>query len=218
MVEHRGLVFQYPVVAGIELVDVTQAFISPEQVFECTALEPLPVQPPLTAGRQQPVRYQHEQHLVPARFPCGFSTSAATRIGPTPDVPITSAPASMNPTRAVDTAAVATDAAAPPTRPTRTHRSGLRETAATLRGASSRSSNTSMERRQACACVSLISPRYTHGVAARVHRPRRRFSTTLQYRCVLPSFLRVVERRNMASHYPHAHSKENHQGLHYSAY
>jgi hypothetical protein len=34
----------------------------------------------------------------------------------------------------------------------------------------------------------------------------------------LPSFLRVLARRNMAIHYPHAHTKENQQGLHYSRF
>jgi hypothetical protein len=34
----------------------------------------------------------------------------------------------------------------------------------------------------------------------------------------LPSLLRVVERRNMEPHYPHTHSNEKHQGLHYSGF
>ena len=67
MVEHRALVFQYPVVTRIELMDVAQAFIGTEEVFQRTALEPLPVQPPLTSGREQPISHQHKHHLVPAR-------------------------------------------------------------------------------------------------------------------------------------------------------
>ncbi len=76
------------------------------------------------------------------------------------------------------------------------------------------SSNTSIDLRHARSCEELISPRYSTWRCTTRQSARRRFSTIPQYRCTLPSSLRVVARRNTASHYPHARTKETKHGLH----
>src|SRR5450759_236602 len=59
------------------------------------------------------------------------------------------------------------------------------------------SSRTSIDLRQASSCEELISPRYNTWRCTTRPPATRRFSTTLQYVCSLPSFLRVVARRNI---------------------
>src|SRR5574338_717173 len=89
---------------------------------------------------------------------------------------------------------------------------------ASVREAPSASSTTSIEQRQDRSCTSLISPRYSTCRCSTRPWASRRCSTMLQYRCVLPSFLRVVARRNMPTHYPRRAPDENRQGLHYSGF
>src|SRR5947199_3290122 len=54
--------------------------------------------------------------------------------------------------------------------------------------------------RHASSCLSLISPRYKTVRCAVPPVPSRRFSTTLKERWTLPSFLRLVLRRNIYAH------------------
>src|SRR5215831_11501583 len=60
-------------------------------------------------------------------------------------------------------------------------------------------SNTDRLFRHDASCLSLISPRYRTVRCAVCPVDNRRFSTTLKYRCSLPSFFRVVLRRNIPS-------------------
>ena len=47
--------------------DLGNGKVLSQQVGQRALLEPFPVQAPLAARRQQPIRHQHEQHVVPAR-------------------------------------------------------------------------------------------------------------------------------------------------------
>jgi len=67
VVEQRPLVRQQPVVAAVQLVDLGQPRVLAQKVGQGAALEPLAVQAPLAARRQQPVGRQHEQDPIPAR-------------------------------------------------------------------------------------------------------------------------------------------------------
>jgi len=67
MIEHRLFVDQQPVVAAVQLVDLGQPSILPQQIGERAALKPLTMQAPLAARRQQAISDQYEQHLIPAR-------------------------------------------------------------------------------------------------------------------------------------------------------
>jgi hypothetical protein len=65
--EQRLLVLQKPVVTAVELVDLGEPEIAAQKIGQRGPFEPLPMQPPLAARRQQPVGDQHEKFLVPAR-------------------------------------------------------------------------------------------------------------------------------------------------------
>ena len=67
MIEHRLLVLEQPVVTGVERVNVGEGSVRTEQITERTALKPVPMQSPLAARRQQPIRYQHKEHLIETR-------------------------------------------------------------------------------------------------------------------------------------------------------
>ena len=67
MREQRVLVGEQQVVAGIELVRLSQAEIRSQQIGHGAPAEPLAMQPPLAAGFDQPVGDQDVQDLVPAR-------------------------------------------------------------------------------------------------------------------------------------------------------
>jgi hypothetical protein len=67
VIEDRLLVDQQPVMAAIELVDLGQPHILAQEVGERAAKEPLTVQAPFAARRQQAIGDQHKQHLTPAR-------------------------------------------------------------------------------------------------------------------------------------------------------
>jgi hypothetical protein len=55
MVEQRLLVFEQPIVTAVEFMDLRQSDILAQQVGHGAALEPLAMQAPLAARRQQPV-------------------------------------------------------------------------------------------------------------------------------------------------------------------
>jgi hypothetical protein len=52
MIEQRLFVFQQPVVAAIELVDLGQPEVGAQQIGQRGPFEPFPMQPPLAARRQ----------------------------------------------------------------------------------------------------------------------------------------------------------------------
>ena len=71
MIEQRLFVFQQPVVAAIELVDLGQPEVGAQQIGQRGPFKPFPMQPPLAAWRQQAIGDQHEQfpsHRVPLRL------------------------------------------------------------------------------------------------------------------------------------------------------
>jgi hypothetical protein len=67
MREQRVFVRQQNVMAGVELVRLRQSEVGPQQVGHGAVAEPLAMQLPLAARRDQPIRDQHLQDLVPAR-------------------------------------------------------------------------------------------------------------------------------------------------------
>src|SRR5712671_3897980 len=88
-----------------------------------------------------------------------------------------------------------------------------------VRGCAAPSSTTAIDRRHANSCVSLISPRYSTWRCTTRPPATRVFSTTLQYRCCLPSFRRTLQRKNMmAANYRHIGGLENRLGRHYSRF
>ena len=80
MREQRLFVRQQQVMAGVELVRLGQAEVGPEQIGHGTVAEPLAMQPPLAARRDQPIGDQHLQDLIPA---CLLSARRQA-IGPEP--------------------------------------------------------------------------------------------------------------------------------------
>jgi hypothetical protein len=60
MLEQGVFVLQQQIVTGIELVDLGQGEVRPQQIRQRAALEPLAVQAPLAPWCQQPVRCQHQ--------------------------------------------------------------------------------------------------------------------------------------------------------------
>ena len=67
MAEQGLLVGEEKVMAGIELVGLGEAEVTAEQIGQRALAEPLAMQEPLAAGRNQPVGDQHEQDLLPTR-------------------------------------------------------------------------------------------------------------------------------------------------------
>ena len=60
-------VLQQKVMAGVKLVRLCQSEVGPQQIGHGTLAEPIAVQLPLAARRDQPVRDQHLQDLIPLR-------------------------------------------------------------------------------------------------------------------------------------------------------
>ena len=54
------------VVTGVELVRFREAEVGAEQIGHGAIVEPLAMQPPLAAGRNEAIRRQHLQHVGPA--------------------------------------------------------------------------------------------------------------------------------------------------------
>jgi len=67
VIEQRLLVLEQPVVTGVERVNVGKRGIGAEQIAQRAPLKPVPMQSPLAARRQQPLRYQHKEHLIETR-------------------------------------------------------------------------------------------------------------------------------------------------------
>jgi hypothetical protein len=67
MREQRVFVLQQEVMAGVELVRLSQPEVRPQQVGHGAVAKPIAMQLPLAARRDQPVRDQYLQNLVPSR-------------------------------------------------------------------------------------------------------------------------------------------------------
>ena len=70
MREQCVFVPQQKVVAGVELVRLGQSEVRPQQVGHGALAEPVAVQLPLAARRDQPIRHQNLEDLIPA---CAFA-------------------------------------------------------------------------------------------------------------------------------------------------
>ena len=80
MREQRFLMLQQQIVTGIKLVLFRQAEVGSQQVGHRAAAEPLAMQPPFAARRNQPVGGKNLQNLIP---PCSFPVRRQA-IGPEP--------------------------------------------------------------------------------------------------------------------------------------
>jgi hypothetical protein len=67
MREQRVFVLQQEVMAGVQLVWIGQPEVRPQQVGHGAPAEPIAMQLPLAARRDQPVRHQYLQDLIPSR-------------------------------------------------------------------------------------------------------------------------------------------------------
>src|ERR1700722_1425426 len=68
MREQRLLMRQQQIVAGVEFMLFRKAEVRTEQIGHRAVAEPLAMQPPLAARRDQPVSRENLQNLVPARL------------------------------------------------------------------------------------------------------------------------------------------------------
>ena len=67
MIEHRLLVRQQKIMAGVKLVALGKTEILAQKIGKRTLAKPFAMQPPFAARREQPIGHQHEQHQIPAR-------------------------------------------------------------------------------------------------------------------------------------------------------
>jgi hypothetical protein len=67
MREQRFLMRQQEIVAGIELVLFRKSEVRTQEIGHCAVAEPLAMQSPLAARRDQPIGRQHLQDLIPPR-------------------------------------------------------------------------------------------------------------------------------------------------------
>ena len=67
MREQRFLMLQQQIVAGIELVFLSQTKVRHEQIGHRAVAEPFTVQPPLAPRRDQPIGCENLQNLIPLR-------------------------------------------------------------------------------------------------------------------------------------------------------
>src|SRR5215469_16474702 len=218
MIEHRLLVPEQPVVTAVKLVDFRQPGILAQQIGQRAALKPLTMQAPFAARCQQTIGDQHEQHLIPMRPFAAHSQPLRPEL-----IELQLAPQHQcQPARPhcrgrrrrnSDSLTPTTEASvsSPSTRS-----SGNSDS---VRGRAAPSSKTSIDRRHANSCESLISPRYSTCRCTTRPPATRVFSTTLQERCCLPSFRRTLQRKNMmAANYRHIRGGENSLGRHYSRF
>jgi len=83
VIEHGLFVRKQPVVTTVERMDVGKRGIGAKQITERTPLKPVPMQAPLATRRQEPIRHQHKQHLIPTRtFARGRQSLAPELIEP----------------------------------------------------------------------------------------------------------------------------------------
>ena len=66
MLEQRILMGQQTIMAGIQLMDLSEIGVGAQQISQRRAGEPLPIESPLAARRDQPVCGEYEQHMIPA--------------------------------------------------------------------------------------------------------------------------------------------------------
>ena len=76
MGEERVLVLEQVVQAAVERVVLRVAFIHAEQIGERSGAKPVPVQPPFTAGRKEPVEREQTQDFLPVG---AFATAPQAR-------------------------------------------------------------------------------------------------------------------------------------------
>ena len=67
MIEERSLVLEQPIMTSVERVDVGRRVIDTEQIGQRAVVEPVPVQTPFAARREQPIHHQHREHLIETR-------------------------------------------------------------------------------------------------------------------------------------------------------
>jgi len=179
MREQRFLMLQQQVVTGIKLVLFRKAEVRPQQIGHRAVAEPLAMQPPFAARRDQPVSRENLQNLVPARLlparrqPIGPEPIELKLLPQLPGQPAgTPLPRTMKlhlrRTKLNDGCIAAATS----------HRSSGNSASVRERPASS--SNTSIALRQAAACEELISPRYSTCRCTTRPSSRRLFSTTFQ--------------------------------------
>ena len=173
--------------AGVKLVRLRQSEVCPQQIGHGTLAEPIAVQLPLAARRDQPIRDQHLQDLVPSCAP-RLRRGKLLRLGGRRSAQKRSncnachnCPASQQAphwrgrhSRRSDRRSCTTDAsgAMPAQRS-----SG---NSAIVRGCPASSSSTSIALRHTAACEELISPKYSTWRCTTRPPATRLFSTTLQ--------------------------------------
>jgi hypothetical protein len=67
MREQRLFVGEQQIVTGVELVSFREAEVTSQEIGHGAVEEPLPMQSPFAARRDQPVGRQHLQHVIPTR-------------------------------------------------------------------------------------------------------------------------------------------------------
>ena len=76
MGKERILVGEQTIQTAIERVVLREAFSHAQEIGQRRGPEPVPVQPPFAAGREQAVEREHAQHLLPVG---AFATAPQTR-------------------------------------------------------------------------------------------------------------------------------------------
>ena len=156
MREKSLFVSQQQIVAGVEFMSFREAEVGAEEIGHGAVAEPLAMQAPLAARRDEPVGRQHLQHVIPAR---ALATLRQT-LGPEAIEPQLAPQNACEPTRP-PTAGVGRAASRTIVDGSRRRRTSQRSSgnSATERDRPRSSSNTSIALRQASAFEELISPR-----------------------------------------------------------
>src|SRR5271170_412892 len=203
---------------AIELVAFRQPSILAQEIGKRAAIEPLAVQPPFAARSQQPIAASTNSTWS-QRVPLRLTPSRSAQNRSRPSSRHSSSASQQAPhcrgrrRRTCDSFSWTIE----PSGTSPSQRSSGNSDS--VRGCVVPASITSIERRHASSWLELISPRYKTWRCTTRPRPTRRFSTTLQLRCSLPSFRLMCERRNMmAAQYPHDGGAGDRLGRHYSRF
>ncbi len=201
--------------APVELVAIGQPGICAQEIGQGGSLEPFAVQRHSLPGANS--RYATSTNRIwSQRVPLRLGSSRSAQNRSRPSCRHSSTATSRRPIAAAAAAALATISTRRSSRPEQPVAAILGKQRS-VRGCAVPASITSIERRHASSWVELISPRYKTWRCTTRPPATRRFSTTLQLRCSLPSFRRIFERRNMmAAQYPHKRGPGNRLGRHYS--
>jgi hypothetical protein len=157
MLEQGWLVRQKTVVTAIERADLRQALVRALKVGQRALVEPLAMQPPFAARRQEAIGDKHEQNLIPRRalaargqllVPEAIQLRHSVRASQhAPNVRGRSSRSSFSFNRTIEASSTI-----PSHRSAGNSDSGL--------GCAAPSSKASIDLRQASSWLSLISPRY----------------------------------------------------------